>query len=696
MERLINFFWIVLFCGALAFEPISFLIGHQVQSPEAFLKFDQRPRSMLPPPGIDRASMQNFFRSFESFFCDRLPYRERLLRTKAKLNLYAGKFLNPDLVILGKDGWLFFGNAAGFGIDQYRGLRPLNPQELDTFKDYFEGIQRELDKLGIPFLFVIAPDKHEIYPEKLPRPLSKRGNTPMDQILSIPRGFRILDLRPSLLEKKVQSATPLYYKTDSHWNEFGAYLAYRSIMDFFPSFPPVDAREEDFINSPVVGAGDLAIKVGASASFEDSLTHIRRDFFTGRLEVENLIDGTSSAQSPVVMNRVSQHHCLKIQNSLRQGSILIFTDSFIENATRYFNNTFGVTVYQHYKHHHGLSVSHLASKFRPDAVLFLMVERNLAQPVSQWIPAAPAAAVPQPTTDSLQGSPETVQGKPGSTQGAPSGDQSSTKISSPLEKLFSESKYIQGIKNISVKAGSAFFSAVHNDPYFELPRVPEMKDGAAISVELTVPAGRLVQLYFQTTQNPEFTEKNSLTKSLPAGRHRIEWSAAAPLNGLFRFDPGNGPGDYQIHKILFSPLSPPSPSLRDTSGVFSYQLDKLFKDSSFVSGITNIRSEGGELFFTSTCDDPYFHLPAAPAMPRGATLVLEITIPQGRLVQIYYETTNKHGFAEKNSSSKALPAGRHTVELPMKAPLTGIYRLDPGNGPGEYRIHSLRIRSFVK
>jgi alginate O-acetyltransferase complex protein AlgJ len=676
MERLINFIYIKIFCGVLAIVPLFFALGICVQSTEGFLQFDQRPRSALAQPGRGREALKNHFASFERFLCDRLPFREHLLKARAKINLHFGKLLNPEVVVLGKDGWLFFGNAVGGGIDQYRGLVSMDASQLNAFQKYFGDIHRQLEKSGIPFFVVIGPDKHTIYPEFLPKHLSKKGITPGDQIIARPMGFGILDLRPILLAQKKEASLPLYYKTDSHWNEYGAYLAYRSIMARLPTVASVEAKEADFIPLPVTGNGDLSVKVGGAISFSDSLTHIRRNFFPGTLEVENLQDGRITQQGRVDMTRVSQFHSLKVSNPAKTGSLLVFGDSFSDNISRFFNNTFGHVVYQHYTECGSSNISGLVAKFQPHAVVFLMVERNLIQPVSKFIPVSGAM--------NSKNTPQTSSTASKKTNSSPS----SLIISN--DRLFSESSLVRGIKNIRMEKGGGVFTSTGDDPYFHLPRVPPMLAGATVAIELTLPAERLVQLFYQTTDKPDFTEGNSVTKILPAGRHLIEWPIKAALNGTFRFDPGNGPGDYQIQKVEILPWA--SSQALGVAPAFAFAIDKLVAESSLVREIANVRLEEGVLFFTSNGDNPYFHFPPAPPMPDGATVAIELTLPAERLVQLFYQTTGKPEFTEEQSVTKILPSGRHVIECPIKAALNGTFRLDPGNGPGDYRIHKVEIR----
>jgi hypothetical protein len=110
-----------------------------------------------------------------------------------------------------------------------------------------------------------------------------------------------------------------------------------------------------------------------------------------------------------------------------------------------------------------------------------------------------------------------------------------------------------------------------------------------------------------------------------------------------------------------------------------------------VRGIANARVDGSDVVFTATDFDPYFHLPHQPAMPGGAKVLVELTLPAERLVQLFYQTTANPVIAEENSLKTALPGGRHVIEWTIDAPLNGIFRLDPGNAPGEYRLHKIEI-----
>src|SRR5205085_9911488 len=108
--------------------------------------------------------------------------------------------------------------------------RPLSAGERGAWR---AAIQRSRDWLaarGITYVFLIAPDKHVIYPEEFARsarPVSSESRT--DDVYAAVADLNVsVDVRPALLRSRDRER--LYHLTDTHWNDRGAFLAYQQLI----------------------------------------------------------------------------------------------------------------------------------------------------------------------------------------------------------------------------------------------------------------------------------------------------------------------------------------------------------------------------------------------------------------------------------------------------------------------------------
>jgi hypothetical protein len=118
------------------------------------------------------------------------------------------------------------------------------------------------------FAGVVVPDKQAFYPEYVPGWVRRApGLSPLDQLLAAQKtkpGEAILDLRPALLAGKAER--PVYWRGDTHWNSYGAYLAYAEIMAALRAQAPPAWQQQpglqthplnDYELRPVSYTGDL-------------------------------------------------------------------------------------------------------------------------------------------------------------------------------------------------------------------------------------------------------------------------------------------------------------------------------------------------------------------------------------------------------------------------------------------------------
>ena len=84
---------------------------------------------------------------------------------------------------------------------------------------------------GAHFVFTIAPDKNQIYPEYMPAGYIKNENNTLTLLEKYLKADKInyVSLKDEMLEHK-KSGDQLYLKTDTHWNGLGALYGYNALL----------------------------------------------------------------------------------------------------------------------------------------------------------------------------------------------------------------------------------------------------------------------------------------------------------------------------------------------------------------------------------------------------------------------------------------------------------------------------------
>ena len=88
-----------------------------------------------------------------------------------------------DKVVQGQDGWLFIANDSDDTLGQHTGERLLTDHQVQQWQDLLEARSAWLNLQGIPYLFLIAPDPHAVYSDKLPEGVTPGETRPVLQIL---------------------------------------------------------------------------------------------------------------------------------------------------------------------------------------------------------------------------------------------------------------------------------------------------------------------------------------------------------------------------------------------------------------------------------------------------------------------------------------------------------------------------------
>ena len=227
--------------------------------------FENRAMARLPGTPRNFKQLGRYSDLFLAYYRDHFGLRATLIRGLSLVRFHVGLAFDRDTnIIMGKDGWLFYPEDQGDLLAD-RNLDPFTPGELDVWQRMLEHRCKFCAEHGIPFIVVIPPDKQSVYPEFLPVEFSVVGpKSRLDQLIDRLRETNspvdMIDLRPILSEAKKYRR--IYFKTDTHWNSFGAYAAYPVILDaigrVLPGVKMTPQPLSDFIVHTSPRSGDLA------------------------------------------------------------------------------------------------------------------------------------------------------------------------------------------------------------------------------------------------------------------------------------------------------------------------------------------------------------------------------------------------------------------------------------------------------
>ncbi|MCE9605381.1 MAG: hypothetical protein K8U03_10825 [Planctomycetia bacterium] len=355
-------------------------------------------RRIGPIPWIKKTSLIQFPPKFEKWYDDHVGFRRPLIRlynvakyfglTTETGHTFRESAQNP--VIVGSDGWLFFGSA---GKRDFRRIDPFPPESLKVWRNYLTKRRDWFAARKIGHAFFIAPNKQTIYPEYMPRAMT-RADRPsrFDQLLaevSQEPSLHLLDLRKALTDGR--DLYPTYHHTDTHWNEYGAYLGYRFLMSHLnrhmPAAPALPLESFDIEAKRVVSRRDLVRMMNAAIDIEDTLVTLTpRTPRCATWEMGVPSDDFGSFRKSTNYNVPS-------------GRLVVFHDSFIKALRPFLSENFR-EVYYFWQYTHGYE--HIET-IRPDFVLDEMVERHLLNDLPKNPPYVDA-----PVSDS-PASPNSVQ-----------------------------------------------------------------------------------------------------------------------------------------------------------------------------------------------------------------------------------------------------------------------------------------------
>ena len=188
-------------------------------------------RVLADPPLLfdeDAGVNPDFAGEFEGWLSDHFAFRDAAVWADAQLN-YRLLQTSPNVdVVVGRDGWLYYAES----VPDYTGEGRLTDEELADISDNIAAMAEALEERGASLYVAVIPNKNTVYPQFMPSRFAARedeGNIARLEAACAELPVTWIDLLGPLRE--AANADPLvYYRTDTHWNRYGACLAADALL----------------------------------------------------------------------------------------------------------------------------------------------------------------------------------------------------------------------------------------------------------------------------------------------------------------------------------------------------------------------------------------------------------------------------------------------------------------------------------
>lgn len=294
-----------------------------------------------------------------------------------------GISINPNQVIIGKNDWLYLGDQYEKTLTVTRRGTTVEDTEIARKIGFATKAWEQWLKLqGISqYRVMLGPDKGTIYPEFLPDWMQPGADSATNTLMANVSQGLYIDTRPALSAASSQFSEPLYYKTDTHWNALGAWVAFRAFsIELARSEAGLRRLSEQQVRVSKVNdrqGGDLAYFLRLKEELRDSEVVIeiigqrpieteQYDFETGHLMLSG---GNPKIDAPL------RPLLVKSKYALNQKRVLWLRDSFGTALAPFMAATFTETLQLHFDKATTASFAQLVDTYKPDYVFITVVER---------------------------------------------------------------------------------------------------------------------------------------------------------------------------------------------------------------------------------------------------------------------------------------------------------------------------------
>lgn len=325
-------------------------------------------RTLAPRPSFSIDTITSFPKQFEDYYNDHLPYRNNIVINWRNLHYKIFDESLDDKVLIGKnennEPWLFYDNIKKDDeISFIDGRKTVTQEEMDTNLRRIKEETQKLKDKKIDLYYIICPNKSTIYSQYLP----KIVNISEDYFIKIynylkDNGVNNLYYSVDLL-KEASKIHETYYRTDTHWNSYGAFLYVKDILNgiYGKEILKETSIEESFFDS---NDRDLHKFMGISIKIKENKLNVsyenKKSLTPKRVE-------TNNGYAEVFENK----------DYLINETVLLVGDSFTTASSPYFISLYKKVIRVQFNW--TKYDKELVEMFNPDKIFYIRVERSLPE-----------------------------------------------------------------------------------------------------------------------------------------------------------------------------------------------------------------------------------------------------------------------------------------------------------------------------
>jgi len=316
-------------------------------------------------PGAENRELATLKDGVTAWFDDHFGFRSTLVRWYGESRLFWLGVSPTTAVIVGRDGWFFY--ADDKAVEDYANAELLDDAAIANWREAVLRARNWLQARGVGYVFTIAPDKPVLYGEAFPSTIARLHDmSRADQLfVALQDTGLAVDTRPALFEAKQRER--IYQRTDTHWNDRGALIAYQQIINAVrarvPSTPAAWTRHDFEAVEHTTEGMDLAGMMG--------LTRVLRET---DLELRPLRPRRARVVEPAGAHETDEEG--RLVTEIDDPSLpraVIFRDSFVSRLVPFLSEHFSRAVYLWQNDFDAAEVE----KEHPDVVIQEIVGRHL-------------------------------------------------------------------------------------------------------------------------------------------------------------------------------------------------------------------------------------------------------------------------------------------------------------------------------